>query len=390
MDNTKKPSILYIITQGEYGGAQHYILDLAKNLSNDFDITVAFGEPNKSHKFKKLLKANKIKYHIINELKREIDYKLDFKALRAIRKLIKATKADIIHLNSSKISILGSLATIWLKTSVVYTAHGWVFNEELPAKKKLFYLLAERFTALFKQKIICVSEFDRQSAIENNIVPKKKLTTIHNGIPDFELLSRDQARHEITQKLDDFSIFLNADFVIGSIGFLYPNKGYDYLINATKQLVAEGQKALLIILGGGPEKDELKNLIEQLKLENHVHILGETENASRLLRAFDVYVCSSLKEGLSYTVIEAMTAGLPIVATNVGGNSELITDQKEGLMIKPANVENLNKAIMTIKNNPELAKKYAESAHKKAITDFEIESMVQKTRYVYETLLAEK
>ena len=390
MPNIKKPSILYIITQGEFGGAQHYILDIAKNIAKNFSVSVAFGEPNKSHKFKKLLKENKIKYHIINELEREIDYKIDFQALKAIRQLIKTTKPDIVHLNSSKISILGSLATIGLKTKVVYTAHGWVFNEELPIKKKRFYILAERITAMFKQKIICVSEFDRQSAINNKITSKKKLTTVHNGISDFELLSRDDARHEITQKLDDFSIFLNADFIIGSIGYLYPNKGFDYLIHATKQLVDQGKKPLLIILGGGPERNELQDLIEQLKLEPYVHILGKTENASRLLRAFDIYVCSSIKEGLSYTVIEAMTAGLPIVATNVGGNAELITDQKEGLIINPAEIEELTTAITSIQNNPDKAQIYAEAAHKKAITDFEIESMIQKTRYIYNTLLSEK
>ncbi len=390
MPNTKKPSILYIITQGEYGGAQHYIIDLIKYLSQDFSIEVAFGEANKSHKFKKLLKKYKIKYHIINELQREVDYKIDYQAFKILRNLIKTSKPDIVHLNSSKISILGSLAAIGLDTKIVYTAHGWVFNEQLPAKKKRFYLLAERFTALLKQKIICVSEFDRQSAINHNIAPKKKLSTVHNGIPDFELLFRDEARQEITQRLDDFSIFLNADFVIGSIGFLYPNKGFDYLINAIRQLVERGEKPLLIILGGGPEENELKNLIEQFKIEDYVHILGETENASRLLRAFDLYVCSSVKEGLSYTVIEAMTAGLPIIATNVGGNSELITNKKEGLIIKPKNIDAITNAITTIKNNPKSAKIYAEAAHKKAVSDFEIESMIQKTKYIYDSLLSKQ
>ncbi len=387
MSDTKKPSILYLITQGEYGGAQHYILDLAKYFSTKYSIIVAFGENNKSDKFKILLKKYKIKYHIIHELKREISPKNDYRALLAIRALIKINKPDILHLNSSKISILGTLASIGLKTKIVYTAHGWVFNEKLPSKQKRLYIFAEWFTAIFKQKIICVSDFDRQSAINNHIASPKKLSVIHNGIPDFELLSRDQARHEITQKLNDFSLFLNTDLVIGSIGYLYKNKGFDYLINAVKLLIKKNLNPLLIILGGGPEKNELKNLIEQLKLKKNIYILGETENASRLLRAFDIYACSSLKEGLSYTIIEAMTAGLPIVATNVGGNPELITDQKQGLIVESGNIEVLAQAIMTLKNNPVKANAYAQAAHKKALSDFEIESMIQKTNYLYQSLL---
>jgi len=387
MQNKKKPSILYLITQGEYGGATHYILDLAKYLAKDFDISIAFGEVDKSAEFQKLLKKHKIKYHLLPNLKREIDYKTDYKALKEIRSLIKITKPDILHLNSSKISILGSLATIGLETKVVYTAHGWVFNEELSKKKKQFYIQAEKLTAILKQKIICVSEFDRQTAINYNITNKNKLTTIHNGIPDFELLTREQARDEIKQKLNNSDLFLKADFVVGSIGYLYANKGYDYLINSIRKLVDQGQNPLLLIIGGGSEKKELLNLINQLKLEDHVQLLGEIKHASRLLRSFDIYVCSSTKEGLSYTIIEAMTAGIPIVATDVGGNSELITNQKEGLIIEPGEIDSLTKAILEIKNNPEKAKTYAESSHKKAITDFEIESMIQKTKYVYDSLL---
>ncbi len=387
MPNTKKPKILYLITQGEYGGAQHYILDLMQNLHQNFSLQIAFGEKQKSEKFVNLLKKYHINYHIIPELKRTINWHNDYQAYKKIRQLLKKEKPDILHLNSSKISILGSLANIGLKSKIVYTAHGWVFNERLSLQKKWFYILAERFTAIFKQKIICVSEFDRQSALNYHIAPDKKFLTIHNGIPDFPLLSRDESRQEIGQRLDDFSIFLAPDLVVGTIGYLYKNKGFDYLINAIKLLVKQNISILLIIIGDGPEREELQDLIKQLKLDKNIYILGETKNASRLLRAFDIYICSSVKEGLSYTVIEAMTASLPIVATQVGGNAELIADKKEGLIIKPASSQKLADSIVYLQNNPELAQKYAQQAHKKALANFEIESMLQKTKYVYDSLL---
>lgn len=387
MINRKIPSILYLITQGEYGGAQHYIMDLAKAFSHDYDVCVAFGEVDKSRKFIDLLERHKIRYHIINELRRELSWSDDYQALKAIRTLIKQEEPDLIHLNSSKISILGTLANLGLKSRLVYTAHGWVFNEVLPEKIKRAYVWAERLSAYKKERIICVSDFDRQSAINHRIAPANKLSVIHNGIPDFDLLEREAARQVIERELDETNLFLSKEFTIGSIGYLYKNKGFDYLINACRILVKAGHNPLLLIVGGGPEKKELENWINQLGLEDNVRILGETENASRLLRAFDIYVCSSLKEGLSYTVIEAMTAGLPIVATDVGGNAELIDDFKEGLICRPGDAEELAKDILVLHDDPQRAGNLARAAHEKAIRNFEIEQMIQKTAYVYQSLL---
>ncbi|PLX27321.1 hypothetical protein C0583_03315 [Candidatus Parcubacteria bacterium] len=231
MDNTKKAKILYLITQGEFGGAQHYIYDLCRKLKDIYEIEVAFKKDDKSKNFKSLLDNLGIKYHELNELRREVNLKQDFKAIKEIRELIKKIKPQIVHLNSSKMSVVGSLAQIGLKTKLVYTAHGWVFNEDSSSREKSKYIMAERFTAMFKDKIICVSEFDRQSAITKHICNKNKLSTIHNGIDDFELLDKETAQSEISKHIDDFSKFLSADFVIGSIGYLYKNKGFDYLIN---------------------------------------------------------------------------------------------------------------------------------------------------------------
>ncbi len=385
-----KPTILYLITQGEFGGAQHYILDLAKAFLNEYKVMVAFGEVEKSQKFIDLLEASGIDYYKIPELKRHISFKDDYKAIIATRKIIAKTKPTILHLNSTKMSVLGSIASIGLKCQVVYTAHGWVFNEKLDDNVKRYYIWAEKLSAFFKKKIICVSEFDRQTAINYSIAKNDKLTVVHNGIPDFEILSREQARRELSEKFKRLDIFENFDFVVGSIGYLYKNKGFDFLINSIKLLRKENHNPLLLIIGDGREKNELENWITQLDLSKNVFILGEIEKASRYLRSFDIYACASIKEGLSYTVIEAMTAGLPIVATNVGGNPELISDHKEGILVEASNPNALSEAILNIYNNPSLATEIANGAHEKALKNFEIEDMVYKTGLVYQTLLSQK
>ena len=154
----QKKKILYFITQSEYGGAQRYCFDLANNLKSDFEAAVALGEQGHSGKLTKLLAESKIKVFVVPHLKRNISPLNDVLALFKIIKLIKSFRPNIIHLNSSKISILGSIASLFISRPalrVVYTVHGWVFNEPLPLLLKWFYIFAEKTTAIFKHKIIC-------------------------------------------------------------------------------------------------------------------------------------------------------------------------------------------------------------------------------------------
>lgn len=378
-------TILYLITQSELGGAQKYILDLCFSLKNDYNLVVAFGEQGEQGEMAEKLKENDIQYFAIPSLFRKIDSQADFFALGEIIKLIKKVRPDIIHLNSSKISVLGAMAIFRLKlnpfwrfkinkTKIIYTAHGWVFHE--PGVNSLKYKKMERWSARFKDKIICVSQMDYDSALQEKIAPKDKLVMIHNGIAPIDFLSREQARTQLGLGADEL--------VIGSIGNLYKNKGFEYLINATKILVDNGLKPKTIIIGEGEEREELENWIRQFRLEKYVILKGRMD-AAAYLKAFDIYVCSSVKEGLSYTIIEAMRASLPIVATNVGGNPELIENEKTGLLVNPEKGEEISRAIIKFINNPELLNQVRQAAEEKASREFTLENMIEKTREVYET-----
>ena len=373
-----KKTILYIITQSELGGAQKYVFDLAKNLQNEFNISVAVGEQGEKGELINKLKQKNIKYYIIPHLKRAISPINDLLSLIEIIKLIKKIKPDIIHLNSSKISILGSIASIFSKSKIIYTAHGWVFNEPMPKWKKLFYKYSEKFTALFKNKIICVSEFDRQIAIKEKICSPKKLITIHNGIKQINFLSKQEARQKLFKNNQD------SKLIIGTIANLYKTKGLEYLIQSIKILTSNFQFPIItIIIGEGKERKNLQNLINQLNLKNSIFLFGKINNASELLKAFDIYICSSIKEGLSYTLIEAMQAELPIVATNVGGNSELIENNKTGILIKPQNQQELTNAINYLIKNKALSNQLGVNAEQKAMNEFSLESMISKTKKIY-------
>jgi glycosyltransferase involved in cell wall biosynthesis len=420
---TKK--ILYLITQSELGGAQKYVFDLAKGLRHDFEISVAFGEQGEKGELAGLLQAENIPYHAIPNLKREISPASDIRAVFEIARLIRKIKPDIIHLNSSKVSILGSIAYFFQcnfhfnstfdirHSTFLYTAHGWVFNEPMGSLKRFFYKYAEKLTAGIKDAIICVSEFDRQAAIRERIAPEKKLITIHNGLTPVDFISRDNAFHYLENKILKSKIenppqreanlppslrgansqIINggrkSKILIASIGNLYKTKGYEYAIEAMRSLASDNQlssiknKMTYIIFGEGPERPKLEALIKKSGLEDQVILAGRVPEASRLLKAFDLYLCPSVKEGLSYTLIEAMQAGLPIVATSAGGNPELIKDGTSGLIAEPADPETLADKISWLFNHQEKRVMFSKNASESALADFALNRMIEKTKKIY-------
>jgi len=356
--------ILYLITQSDFGGAQKYVHDLATNISQNYTVIVAGGEQGNRGELAQKLRKKNIEYIHLSHLKRAILPWHDFLAFWQIKKLIKRKKPDIVHLNSSKISILGSLAAKQCKISkIIYTVHGWVFNEELAWWKKTLYKILEKWTAKFKTHIICLSEFDKKTAIQKKITPVNKISVIYNGIKPVDFLSKEKARQRLN--LDKNKL------VIGTIANAYKTKGLKYLIESVNKY----ELGYLMIIGDGPERTKLK-------IEKNGIIAGCIPDAAKLLPAFDIYTCSSIKEGLPYTILEAMQAGLPIVSTNVGAIPEVITDNKNGLLVEPKNPEQLAEKIKYLLDNPKITKQLGENAKEK-VKQFTLEQMVKKTEKLY-------
>lgn len=395
--------ILYIITQSELGGAQRYVWDLARGFKDDYEVAVAFGEPYESGELAKMLDNSGIKYHTLPHLKRAISPLSDLRALIGIIRLIKKIKPDIVHLNSSKVSILGSLAaflcnlkpeTYNLKT--IYTVHGWVFNEPMAKWRELFYRYAEKFTAGWKDKIICISEADYGTAADELKIPAEKLVLVHHGLDltQYNFLPRDEARARLEDLLAVDN--LNHDSIlIGCIGNLYPTKGYEYFIRAMEHLIFEFKLPVIaIIIGEGPERAELEGMIKEVHLavhrgkaeivRNKIILAGRIVNAAELLPAFDFYVATSVKEGFPYTILEAMAAGLPVVSTEVGGIGEIIEDGINGSLVEPKKDRVVAKKIYELVNNPSIRQKIAARAKHEVELRFKYQKMLEKTRKAYE------
>ena len=200
---SKKQKILYLATLAEWGGAQTYIFDLATSLRNKYDILVALGGKQNGELIKRLTKLNIPVYYLEN-LQRSVNFYRDWLAFWNIVKLLKQTKPDIVHLNSSKAGSLGALAAKCCKIKkVIYTVHGLVLNEPLTLPKKIFYWLAEWLSAKFKNNLICVSEYDKKSLLKYKISRPKKIVVIHNGLDlkNLRFYSKEDARQRLYKRL---------------------------------------------------------------------------------------------------------------------------------------------------------------------------------------------
>ncbi len=392
MAEKSKKKILYIITKSVWGGAGKYVYDLAMNLPKDkFDVFVAAG--GKGELAKKLI-ASGIPYFEIKNFQRDVSIFKEIFAYFEILLLLLKIRPDIIHTNSSKAGGIAGVAaldyrflTLNFKVKTFFTAHGWAYHENRPFWQIILIKLFSIVMSFYYSKIICVSEYDRRSAMKNRIAPAKKLITIHNGIDSekYKFLSRKEARMKLNIPPDALCI--------GTIGEFTNNKGQEYLIEAVQRLKAKSYNLKAVIIGWGEEEKNLKSprprqakrgrQISNLKLENEVFLINNLPEAAPYLKAFDIFVLPSIKEGLPYTLLEAGLAELPVIATNVGGIPEIIEDEKEGLLAEPADSGDLARKIGELIKNPEKGKIMARSLRKKVLEEFSLEKMLNATISTY-------
>ncbi|OGY47728.1 MAG: hypothetical protein A2840_01045 [Candidatus Buchananbacteria bacterium RIFCSPHIGHO2_01_FULL_47_11b] len=368
--------ILLVVTQSDLGGAQRYVAILAHFFAQrGDDVSVAAGG-NKNGKLLRQLDAAGIKTFHLSHLVRNINPLQDIRAIFELSALCKKLKPSVVHLNSSKAGVVGSIAAHRAGVpTVLYTAHGFVFNEPLPAWKKFLYIIAERYTAKFKTKIICVSQRDQQTAAENAIAPAEKLIVIHNGVEPAQLLTRQEARSKLGLPADKF--------IIGSIASFYPTKGIDHLIDAMAILKKQQIACLLALIGNGPQRSKIETKISRLELTDTVLLLGQHEEAEKLLLAFDIFVLPSVKEGLPFSLLDAMAAGVPVVATAVGGIGEVIQNGVNGFLVEPANPSALAIALSKLSRDMNNTRALATRAQKDTQNNFSQKQMLERTSQLY-------
>jgi len=378
--------ILFIITQSEFGGAQRAFFNIATDLDRKkYSITVAAGpEGDDEQGLLSALEKKGINTKHLKYLRREINPLFDLRGLLEIRRLIKKEKPETLFLGSTKAGFLGSLAGRLVKVpNIIYRIGGWTFNDPWPDWKKKLYIKLEKLTAKFKDVIINNAESDRKQGIELGIKAKKRNLTIYNGIDikDLKFLSKEKAKEGLINKLSKFFDFNKpvSDWqIIGTIANLYPSKGLKYLIEVANILIKKYPRLIFMVIGEGRERGKLKNLIKKYRLENKFFLVGLVPDAYKYLRAFDVFVLPSIKEGFPWTILEAMAAEVPIVATEVSAIPEVLKNNQSAILVKPKNPKQLTEAIESLIKNPELKEKLIQQAREIVEKKFTLEKMIKE------------
>lgn len=375
-----KKSILFVITKSVWGGAGKYVYDLASNMSGDFNVAVAAGGQDV---LAQRLAEAQISYFEIKHFQRDINFIKEPLAGLEILRLLFRLKPDNIHTNSSKAGGTVGLAALIYKLvtrrplKTIFTAHGWAFAEDRPQTTIFLIKLFSKITALFYDTIICVSEFDRQIALKHHIAPVGKLITIHNGIDikNLKFLDKDEAQKKLLGK--------TSPLVIGTIAEWHYNKGLFYLLEALKNHWNQDNFDIVFI-GSGENRDKtkLRAYVKENKIQN-IYLHEFIPNAASYLKAFDIFVLPSLKEGLPYTILEAMAAKVPVIATTVGGIPEIIDNDISGFLIKPKSNEQLAAKINFVRDNPDKTAIMIQRAKEKIAQEFSLEKMLKKTKKLY-------
>lgn len=375
-----KIKVAHIITLLELGGAQENTLYTCEHLNkNKFDIILICGKGG-------ILDAQtkNIKTYFVKELIREICPLYDLLAFIKIYKILKKEKPDIIHTHSSKAGIIGRWAAFFLRTmnyelrtiKIIHTFHGFGFNDEQNYFIRIIYILVERLTARITDKLVAVSYQNISKGLKSKIGNELQYTMIRSGIK----LQDYQIKIDVEKKKKEFAI-INEN-VVGMIACFKKQKAPLDFIKTAKLVCTEKSDVKFILVGDGILRKRIDAEIKKLNLEKNVILTGWRKDSNEIIKIFDVFVLTSLWEGLPRVIVESMAAGIPVVATYIDGTREIVQEGLTGFVVQPHETEKMAERILRLLNNPDLQKKFSEEA-KKRVQEFDIDLMVSQQEKLY-------
>lgn len=374
----QKLKILYLITKSNYGGAQKYVLELAVSARDaGHSVTVASGGTGEAgaptgNLVAKLQEAN-ITFIKVKNFLRNMSLMSDVFALFEVWKIIRKQKPDVLHVTSSKAGGIGALAgRLAGVETIIFTSHGLTVDEVWrPKWQRILIYIGTWITIKLSHKSIMISTetYDRARKMPGLA---NKVFLIKNGISQIDFLEKPKARKLLAPDVPQRA------FWVGGMGELHPNKNWSAAILAMSSLP---DKIHLLIIGEGEERNKLENLIKNEGLQNRVHLLGFIEGAS-YLKAFDVFILTSKKEGLPYVLMEAGLAGVATIASDLPGNQDIITTGETGFLIE-SSPRIISTTVEMVYRDEGMQRRLGENFKEVIIKEFSIKKMYSQTISLY-------
>lgn len=369
----RKTKILYIQSTFKDGSPNSLLWNLSKRMDKDkYEILACC--MRKGGPYEENLRDLGLQVKNFN-MKGVLDVRVIFK----IAKFIRENKVDIVHTSIRLADWYGrvsaKVAGVPLIFSTIHNTDYW--RRE---KKYLVYSIIDRLTMTLNTHVVAVSNGVKDFLVRWQRINPDKITTIYNGV-DVEKYT-DTTGFEKLRNL----FGLRGDIpTIGVTARLTRQKGLDIFLQAAKYILQNGRQAQFLLVGDGPSRGELEDLAKKLEIEQYIIFTGFRTDIPAILGLLDIFVMSSRWEGLGLSIIEAMLAGKPVVASNVDGIPEVVLDQETGILIPPGAPKALADAICTLLDSPEKRREMGERGRQRAIRDFSIDRMVRNFEELYDS-----
>ena len=372
-------NVLHIIAKLELGGAQLNTLYTLEKLDRQgFNPLLATGCQGILVEEAKKMKAVEVIF--LPEFRREINPVLDLITLFKLSCICRRKSIDIVHTHGSKAGILGRWAGRFAGVAIIiHTVHGWGFNHyQIPFVRNLFILL-EKLTAGITTKLIAVAEANRDSGLAEGIGSPSQYTVIRSGIEMTEFKSArvdgDSGRRELGLR--------RGTPVVAMVACFKPQKAPLDFIEAAARVWVEVPEVQFLLVGDGILRKRIEERIKRMGLEDKVVLAGWRRDIPEIMRTIDILVLTSLWEGLPRVIIEAMASAKPVVATDVGGNREIVTDGKTGFLVPPGKPSLVAERLLSLLRDPARAVRMGGDGRQRVSEEFDIKVMVEKLAELY-------
>ncbi len=386
-ENTmRRLNVLHAITKLELGGAQENTLYTLRNLDRErYNLFLAANDEGILIERARELKDAKAFF--IPELIRPINPLKDLIALIKLFHFCKREKIDIIHTHSSKAGILGRSAARLAKVPIIiHTIHGWGFYPKQNFLKRRPFIFLEKMTSKITDRLIAVSQANIKTGIQDRIGRKEKYTLIRSGIKPSRFQN---VEVNIAEKRKELSLDPDTK-VVAMIAPFKPQKAPLDFVKVANQVIEKRPETQFLLIGDGELRSEIERLIKALNLEKKVILTGWRRDISQILKVMNILVLTSRWEGLPRVFPEAMASELPIVATKVDGAPEAIEEGVNGFLVSVGDIRGMTEKIITLLDNPEMAKEMGKKGRERVFPEFDIDLMVEKIDNLYQGLIRSK
>ena len=374
--------IAHIITKLELGGAQQNTLFTCRNLPGEKFETFLISGPG-GILDEEALDLNPC---FVEELVREVSPVKDFTALMKMISILRELRPDIVHTHSSKAGILGRWAAWFAGVPVIlHTFHGFGFNPEQNPLVRNFFIFLEKITALITDAFVFVSGNNREQAGRLRLGDPAKYHLIHSGIVlhPWETGFRPDAERE---KMG----IEREERVVGTVSCFKPQKAPLDFVEIAAKVKLEIPKVKFIFIGDGELRPLIEKRIEELGMKDDFFLLGWRRDVHKIVPLFDVFLLTSLWEGLPRAILEAFWSEVPAVASRVDGNAEIVTEGEDGYLVPVHNIDQFAEKVLMILGNPDIRRKMGKQGRKKIRGDFDIKIMAERLARLYTKLCSSK